>query len=168
LGDDHTLEAVEVPVDYEVVQNLVPSLWHANKPDLTVHIGVSSYDEVTFEQYGHNYGYRKPDIRGKLPYKECCVPGEPDCLKSIFDMTQLQETMKSKGMQVDLNVSEDAGRYLCDFTYYLSLSLHQGPVAFVHVPELDKQYSCAELAAALHLIILSMIEQLDETEVVKQ
>jgi pyroglutamyl-peptidase len=96
------------------------------------------------------------------------VTGEPDCLKSIFDMTQLQETMKSKGMQVDLNVSEDAGRYLCDFTYYLSLSLHQGPVAFVHVPELDKQYSCAELAAALHLIILSMIEQLDETEVVKQ
>jgi hypothetical protein len=39
------------------------------------------------------------------------VTGEPDCLKSIFDMTQLQETMKSKGMQVDLNVSEDAGRY---------------------------------------------------------
>ncbi|XP_062502423.1 pyroglutamyl-peptidase 1-like isoform X2 [Corticium candelabrum] len=162
LGEDHSLEIDEIPVVYEAVQDRAPLLWSEKKPDLTVHVGVSPYDSVTFEQYGRNFGYSKPDILGRFPNMECCVPDGPDCIRSRLDMDLVQLNIKARGISVETCISDDAGRYLCDFLYFLSLSLGQGPVAFVHIPSLDKEYSCMELAKALRLIILAMIDQLVE------
>ncbi len=56
-------------------------------------------------------------------------------------------------------VSEDAGRFLCDFTYYKSLYESDGKALFVHVPELDSPYSAQDLSRSLATILTHVIKQ---------
>ena len=60
-----------------------------------------------------------------------------------------------------IHLSEDAGRYLCDFIYYKSLHVMSGDALFVHVPELDGDLITAEkishdLAEIIRQICTSM------------
>ncbi|KAH0559479.1 hypothetical protein GP486_003999, partial [Trichoglossum hirsutum] len=68
---------------------------------------------------------------------------------------------------VDLRVSHDAGRYLCEFLYYVSLAKFreksgeegERPVLFLHVPqqqgdELESEEEAVELGRG---VILSLI-----------
>ena len=54
-------------------------------------------------------------------------------------------------------------RYLCDFSYFVSLNINRFKSAFVHVPPLDNPYSGQELADGLEQVILSMLKQINGT-----
>ena len=70
---------------------------------------------------------------------------------------------------LDLRVSEDAGRYLCDFIYFSSLAhLHkageQRKVVFLHVPS-----DCAEKNIANGKeLVLQLVRSLVESELARQ
>ena len=66
---------------------------------------------VTLEQLGHNLGYKRPDNVGYSPECECCVMGGPDTIHSVLDMEVVRQRVKDSGLQVDVSVSQDAGRY---------------------------------------------------------
>ncbi len=59
---------------------------------------------------------------------------------------------------MDVRVSEDAGRYLCDFIYFASLAHlykkgEEGRVTFLHVPvECDEETVKKGVEAAIELI----------------
>ncbi|KAM3866007.1 pyroglutamyl-peptidase 1 [Diretmus argenteus] len=165
LGEAVDLHVCEVPVEYEAVQNLLPSLWKQQQPQLVVHVGVSGLaTTVTLEQCGHNHGYKRPDNCSFCPVSQCCMEKGPDCINSVLDMDMICKTVNGSGLGVALSVSKDAGRYLCDYTYYTSLYLGQGRSAFVHVPPLGKPYSSQDLGRALQVIVREMLEQLDHAE----
>ncbi|NP_001018362.1 pyroglutamyl-peptidase 1 [Danio rerio] len=162
LGDDINLHVAEVPVEYQAVQNLLPSLWKDHLPQLVVHVGVSGMaTTVTLEQCGHNQGYMRMDNCMFCPVSRCCVDGGPDCIHSVIDMDMVCKRVNSSGLGVSVSVSKDAGRYLCDYTYYMSLFVGEGRSAFVHVPPLDKPYSAEDLARALRAIIREMLEHME-------
>ncbi|TWW72712.1 Pyroglutamyl-peptidase 1 [Takifugu flavidus] len=71
------------------------------------------------------------------------------------------KTLNESNLGVTLSVSKDAGRYLCDYTYYTSLHLGRGCCAFIHVPPLDKPYSSRDLGRALQATILEMLQLLE-------
>lgn len=50
-------------------------------------------------------------------------------------------------------------RYLCDFSYYVSLSVDKSRTAFIHVPPLDR-YSADDLAEGLKSAVLAMLKQI--------
>lgn len=165
LREGVELHVCEVPVEYQAVQSLLPSLWKQHQPQLVVHVGVSGIaTTVTLEQYGHNHGYCRLDNCRWCPDSQCCVEEGPDRLSSVLDMGQLCSRLTSPpGLGVALSVSKDAGRYLCDYTYYTSLYLGQGRAAFVHVPPLGRPYSGPELGRALQGLVGEMLQLLERS-----
>ncbi|XP_038632840.1 pyroglutamyl-peptidase 1 [Scyliorhinus canicula] len=162
LGDEVDLYVYEIPVEYQKVLDLIPSLWKRHKPQLFIHVGVSGMaTTVTLEKYGHNQGYKGLDNRCHCPDNHCCVQGGPDCLESIIDMDIVCNKITDPQLDVVISVSKDAGRYLCDFTYYTSLHLSHGKSAFIHVPPLGKPYTAEQLGRALQTIIGAMLGVLE-------
>ncbi|XP_028833974.1 pyroglutamyl-peptidase 1 [Denticeps clupeoides] len=163
LGRDINLFVKEIPVEYKAVQTLLPSLWKQHQPQLMVHVGVSGMaTTVTLEQCGHNHGYTRPDNSAFCPSSQCCIDKGPDCLLSAIDMELVCKRVNSSSLGVTVSVSEDAGRYLCDYTYYVSLYQGERRCAFVHVPPLEKPYSAEDLGRALKAILREMLKILEE------
>ncbi|XP_034559829.1 pyroglutamyl-peptidase 1-like [Notolabrus celidotus] len=163
LGEAVDLHVCEVPVEYQAVQTLLPSLWKEHQPQLVVHVGVSGLaTTVTLEQCGHNKGYKRRDNCSFCPASQCCMEDGPECIHSVLDMETVCKRANDSGSGVSFSVSKDAGRYLCDYTYYTSLHLGQGCSAFIHVPPLEKPYSSKELGRALQAVVQEMLKLLDE------
>lgn len=62
-------------------------------------------------------------------------------------------------MKAFCGASNDPGRYLCGFSYYLSLSIDSTKSLFVHVPSKDL-FNIDEMALALRAIIFDSLNQL--------
>lgn len=132
---------------------------------LVVHVGVSgSAQELTLETQAFNTGYGSLDITGHLPKDGVCVEGCPERLESSIDMRAICQNVNSCQCDVISCVSTDPGRYLCDFIYYTSLHIDKSRAAFVHVPPLDKPYSALQLAQALKLVIIKMLDQVRQND----
>ncbi|XP_005993218.3 pyroglutamyl-peptidase 1 isoform X1 [Latimeria chalumnae] len=165
LGNGVDLLVYEVPVEYQSVQKIIPALWRQHNPQLVVHVGVSGMaSTVTLEKCGHNAGYKGLDNCSFCPDSHCCVEGGPECIDSVIDMEAVCKRVAGLGLDATVTVSKDAGRYLCDFTYYTSLYLSRGRCAFIHVPPLGKPYSGEQLGRALKAIIQEMLDLLEQSE----
>ncbi|KAI9167024.1 Pyroglutamyl-peptidase 1 [Paramyrothecium foliicola] len=153
-----------IRVNYKVVRELVPSLWDSThggdeatgaaprKVDVVVHIGMAGERPVyQIERRGHRTGYKSPDVDGEKLADECGDEqtshgpdwiwyGLPDELETDLDMPDiLDRWQQHSAKNLDLRISDDPGRYLCDFIYYSSLAhlwKQQRPrkVVFLHVP----------------------------------
>ncbi|NXI49567.1 PGPI peptidase, partial [Chloroceryle aenea] len=111
LGDDVDLHVYEVPVEYQTVQRLIPTLWKKHRPQLVVHVGVSGMaTTVTLEKCGHNAGYIGLDNCQFCPDSQCCVEGGPEYIDSIIDMDTVCKRVSALGLDVTLTISKDAGR----------------------------------------------------------
>ncbi|XP_037362076.2 pyroglutamyl-peptidase 1 isoform X3 [Talpa occidentalis] len=165
LGDSVDLHVYEIPVEYKTVQRLIPALWEKHSPQLVVHVGVSGMaTTVTLEKCGHNKGYKGLDNCRFCPGSQCCVEDGPESIDSIIDMDAVCKRVTTLGLDVSVTISQDAGRYLCDFTYYTSLYQSHGRSAFVHVPPLGKPYNADQLGRALQAIIEEMLDLLEQSE----
>ncbi|CAI5799242.1 pyroglutamyl-peptidase 1 isoform X1 [Podarcis lilfordi] len=165
LGDDVDLHVCEIPVEYQAVERLIPALWKKHCPQLVVHVGLSGMaTTVTLEKCGHNIGYRGLDNCRFCPGSQCCIEGGPECIDSVIDMDAVCKRVSTLGLDVAVTISKDAGRYLCDFTYYTSLYHSHGRSAFVHVPPLGRPYSAEQLGRALQAIIAAMLSDLKHSD----
>lgn len=154
------LETREIQVAYEVVSKQIPKLYDDLNPRLCVHVGVSPYTVVKLEKFGKNFGYCGPDVFNCAPSTKMCVPGGPEVIPSRFNVEVVCERLTQKQSDVTVEVSEDAGRYLCDYIYYTSLHMNRAPVVFVHVPELGKPYSALQLGHVLKILIETLLDEL--------
>ncbi|XP_030621189.1 pyroglutamyl-peptidase 1 [Chanos chanos] len=160
LGDGLKVHIQEVPVSYSKAMEAITNIWQTVKPKVAVHLGIAPGSRcITLEQRGKNQGYKGRDVCGLCPANHCCIVGGPDTLDSIIDMKSLTKHLKS--LDLDVIYSRDAGRYLCDFTYYCSLYHGQGRAAFIHVPASGSLACPARLVPLLHSIIQAMLCQLD-------
>ncbi|KAJ7369396.1 Pyroglutamyl-peptidase 1, partial [Desmophyllum pertusum] len=127
LADEVDLVIKEIPVEYTAVDKEVPALWNEVKPKLCVHVGVHGLaDSIQLEMCGHNHGYSRPDESGSKCGTGCCVDGGSECLSTSLDLDRLcSEVMTAKSPCL-VGISDDAGRFLCDYIYYKSLHLGQG------------------------------------------
>ncbi|XP_020278178.1 pyroglutamyl-peptidase 1 [Pseudomyrmex gracilis] len=133
------LVTVQIPVSYECVSTYIPQLWQQYNPIIVLHVGVSSKAEcLTIERCAHSTGYKRMDVDGKCPdetYTECCV------LATQINVEELCHINKDLAHEYIACFSDDAGRYLCEYIYYKSLSINQAKTLFVHVPDLCKSSS---------------------------
>jgi pyroglutamyl-peptidase len=113
----------EIPVEYGAVQARPAAAWR--EALFTVHVGVSGRDkEVTLECRAHNSGYCRPDTGDSCPERGLCVEGGEEEAATCLDMAGLLEEVRAEAAGedgVEFQLSQDAGRYLCDFVYYRAL-----------------------------------------------
>eukprot|EP00118_Oscarella_pearsei_P016104 m.151048 g.151048 ORF g.151048 m.151048 type:complete len:123 (+) comp38563_c0_seq8:324-692(+) len=88
-----------------------------------------------------------------------CSGGETR-IKSMVDMKRVCYDVDKAGIKMKVQVSENAGSYLCDFVYYTSLHMKISPTVFIHVPNVTSQEGLELLARSLECIISAIIEQM--------
>ncbi|CAK4031767.1 peptidase C15, pyroglutamyl peptidase I [Lecanosticta acicola] len=171
-----------IRVAYGEVRELVPKLHdaYAGTVDLVLHIGMASGRKFyCAERFGHRDGYCKnKDLDGKMPaldegkttYGDCpqTMTTSLDYETLIHDWDEnLDRMLKGDARaHAELQASNDAGHYLCDYIYFNSLAyfgrksgVMEGgeakdrPVLFLHVPaESDGDMIDRGRAVALALI----------------
>jgi len=116
-------EIQELPVSWDNVIPLIDEIL-SDEPDYLFLVGeAGSYKEITMEKTAHNIALGI-DNCGKNMEDVPIINGGYDVLNTKFDLSSLSYL-----------ASENAGRYLCNYTYYLALSKSKNTkVLFVHLP----------------------------------
>ncbi|XP_052569389.1 pyroglutamyl-peptidase 1-like protein isoform X2 [Peromyscus californicus insignis] len=125
----------------------------------------TSTKAIFLEQCGKNRSYRHTDIRGFQPEGGVCLSGGPEVMHSVVSMKGVCRHVSVEDVEVAF--SRDAGRYVCDYTYYLSLYLGNGHAALIHVPPLSHRLPASLLGRALQVIIQEMLEDSEEVQTQK-
>lgn len=168
LGVDTNTElrTLQLPVDYREVSRRLATIWEDLQPHLAVHVGMDTSTKAIFlEQCGKNRSYRDTDIRGFQPEGGVCLSGGPEVMHSVVNMKEVCRRVSLEDVEVAF--SRDAGRYVCDYTYYLSLYLGDGHAALIHVPPLSHRLPARLLGKALQVIIQEMLEDSEEVQTQK-
>ena len=120
-----------------VDKRLIPVVWDdieieldailARKPDLLILCGeAGSYDKVTIETLAHNI-CKGIDNNGVERYSESIIIDGNNELTTNVNLPNLDD--------LNLRIGYDAGKYLCNYTYYLALSKTKDTkVIFIHYP----------------------------------
>ncbi|KAK8049529.1 Pyroglutamyl-peptidase 1 [Apiospora phragmitis] len=143
-----------IRVNYEVVRGVVPVLWDdpGCKIDAALHNGMAGPQHMyQVERRAHREGYLIKDVDGQFLEDDrrrreaggdagWIWEGLPLELLSDLDVNDIHKRWVQRCPKgLDLRISEDPGRYLCDFIYYSSmahLTKQNRPrkVLFLHVP----------------------------------
>ncbi|KAI6250561.1 Pyroglutamyl-peptidase 1 [Erysiphe necator] len=139
-----------IKVAYKTVRELVPKLWDSRKIDFMIHIGMAANrNYYSIERRAHRDGYLMldvdcmacPDLTERTAQgKNWIWYGLPEEILSEIHVYDTCNRWRALTSGIDVRISEDAGRYLCDFIYYSSLAelTKRGQpkkVIFLHVPE---------------------------------
>lgn len=117
----------EDPVVMELVQQLP-----AYPPIAILHVGVSMQSTCIYvEQRAYNET-KGADMQGYTP--EFVLDKSPFQLETGLDLQRLCASLRNQSGRMQLDISEDAGRYLCNYVYYLALLLLPKQSLFIHVP----------------------------------
>ncbi|XP_027809596.2 pyroglutamyl-peptidase 1-like protein [Marmota flaviventris] len=165
LGTDMAVElrTLQLPVDYREAKQRVTRIWEDFQPQLAVHVGMDTSAKVIFlEQCGKNRSYQDADIRGFRPEGSVCLPGGPDVIESVISMKAVCKNIVVE--DVDVAYSRDAGRYVCDYAYYLSLHHGNRHAALIHTPPLSHWLPASLLGRTLQVIIQEMLEETGKTQ----
>ncbi|XP_012377211.3 pyroglutamyl-peptidase 1-like protein isoform X2 [Dasypus novemcinctus] len=153
----------QLPVDYREVKQRIARIWEDLQPQLVVHVGVDTSAKAIFlEQCGKNRGYRDADIRGFRPADGVCTPGSPEVIASGVSLRAVCQRVAVDGVEVAF--SRDAGRYVCDYTYYLSLLHGSGCAVLIHVPPLSPQLPASLLGKVLQVLIQEILAEMGKPE----
>ncbi|CAJ2513411.1 Uu.00g015300.m01.CDS01 [Anthostomella pinea] len=171
-----------VRTSYAVAREIVPTIWDdaEHTPDFVVHIGMAGPQLVyQLERRGHRDGYDKRDVDGRLLGDEerrrdqgddWVWAGVPEELLTDLDVEDVHRRWVERSPKnLNLQISDDAGHYLCDFIYFSSLAhlwKQQRPrkVVFLHVP-LHPDRQSLERGREL---VLTLIRSIVESEMSKK
>ncbi|CAH0724130.1 unnamed protein product, partial [Brenthis ino] len=164
------LVTIEMPVTYENVDEFVPALWETHTPKLMIHVGVSSIaNKMTLEAQAHRKGYQRLDYFEKCPANHVCTAEGAIRIHTKLDVERICKEFNENNPQNDTGaiVSKDAGRYLCEYIYYTSLSVDNKRTLFIHVPDMNI-YSSEQTAKALESILDLCWEQVKTMDSAKE
>ena len=116
----------ELPVSWSKIPSIIDELL-SNEPDYLFLVGeAGSYKEITIERTAHNISNGK-DNEDVNRENSMIINGGVNELITIFDLSKL-----------NYRISDDAGKYLCNYTYYLALSKSKNTkVLFIHLPYIE-------------------------------
>lgn len=122
-------------------------------------MGVSHKAEsLTIERQACSNGYNRLDVCNKCPDET-----NVDCntLETGIDVEKLCVSVNKnlERSECEACLSHDAGRYLCEYIFYQSLSIEPTKTLFVHVPDFNK-YSSIQNANGLYDILCHLIRNL--------
>lgn len=117
----------ELPVSWSKISSCLDEIL-IDEPDYLFLIGeAGSYKEITMERTAHNISFGK-DNEGVNKDNEEIISGDKESKTTLFDLSKLP-----------YKVSDNAGKYLCNYVYYLALSKTKHcKVLFVHLPYIEE------------------------------
>jgi pyroglutamyl-peptidase len=135
------------PVDLRIA--ILPTEWQegpaevqrhimAFRPDIALHFGVASgITGFRIETLAENARNRLADACGHVPRRRAISASSPQHLLSTFPADKIRQRLDELALPVEM--STDAGQYLCNATLFRSLSLTRKAkgarmAGFIHIP----------------------------------
>ena len=121
-------EKVELPVSWDKVPLFIDKILF-DKPDYLFMVGeAGSYKNITIEKVAHNIANGKDNLDVLIKNRPISKDGK-DILLTPFELFDLP-----------YQVSDDAGKFLCNYSYYLALSKADNcKVLFIHLPYIGEE-----------------------------
>ena len=134
--------AVQLPVSFARVGEVLRSAIELHTPDLVIMLGQSeTTDRVKLERVALNMmDSAMGDNDGTKPNEEPIYKGEDNALFTSLPIKQLRSAIEGQGIAV--KISNSAGLYVCNRTYYEALRLCKEramQAIFIHLPLFDGQ-----------------------------
>ena len=117
LAAQHSTEGDSVEI--LEVSAAAAKAWRCPEADLVVHLGVAiTYDAITLERCAYNdASFRVPDQNAFQPSKAPIDEAE------LFGSTRKSSLdLAAVARKAGVNVSDDAGRFVCNYLYFCSLA----------------------------------------------
>lgn len=120
------------------VAQTLPRLLEAEQPDIAIHFGhAASARGFRLEEVARNRADAMEDVEGRLPARRLIQAHAPRLLRTDLAIDTILLRLRALGLEAELSC--DAGNYLCNNVYYLSMTyakgrLHPGQSLFVHIP----------------------------------
>jgi pyroglutamyl-peptidase len=130
------LELSILPVLHAALPELLHQLNESFKPDIILHFGLAAKRKsLTIEARAKNrLGLLHPDASGARAKDFRVLPDGAPILQSRFPTSTLKAQLNRAGFKAHCSI--DAGDYICNQTFYLSLASPIRAVGFIHVPKL--------------------------------
>lgn len=120
------------------------------KFQFVIHVGVSSQANcLKIENRAYGTGYTRKDICERCPEDDNTCDNA--LIATDIDVNKLCCEINNSGI-CEADVSNNAGRYLCEYTFYQSLCIQKSQTLFIHVPDCNIYTPCLT-AQGLYFII---------------
>ncbi len=112
----------------------LPALLTATRPDLVLHLGLKRRARaITVEAWARNRVLRAAvDAAGVAPASTMLAADGPPRLVATLPVRCMAARIAGLGLPTE--ISDDAGRYLCNGLFYRSLARRDRPTGFLHLP----------------------------------
>jgi pyroglutamyl-peptidase len=132
-----SLKAVVLPTEFAGSWSTLHRLYRSFSPDVVLHFGVSARaTEIRIERAARNHlGRGRPDALGVTPRRTQVRPSGAEVLPATLPALEIAAVLSAAG--IANVISDDAGDYVCNATFYRSLASFEGThrrAAFIHVP----------------------------------
>ena len=130
-----------IPTEWSVLPEMHAQLMADHRPDVAIHFGLRTGGEAFhIEQRAQNWKSGEPDATGKRLSPSPVLAAKPRLLHTPYPVERLVDHLKRQGLPAQLSV--DAGPYLCNMAFYLSLdgmgnTGNPRSALFVHVPPIE-------------------------------
>ncbi|EJU01642.1 peptidase C15 pyroglutamyl peptidase I-like protein [Dacryopinax primogenitus] len=133
----------DLHVSYEGLKKDVERLYAERGWDAVIHCGAASRrPQICVELLARRFAYQLPDTDGNFASAQEVYPAAEDTKErydTLFDGSALVAQLEAQGWKGRVRTSDNAGLYLCEWTYYIGLrqaALKGGhtKVLFLHVP----------------------------------
>ena len=151
---DLGIEALTLPVTLSSAFNKSVDSCHG-ETKAVVCLGVSTrINAIHIESRAYNrFESQKGDAEGKGKGEWIIEPKGPPHRDTKFSCTSIQARLIDEGIACE--VSGDAGRYVCNWLYFKRLAQPQ-PALFVHVPQVDENWTLDRLITATKLVLVGV------------
>jgi pyroglutamyl-peptidase len=142
----HELTTRVLPVSYERAAREIEALLKEGAFDAALLLGVARAETcIRVEQQARlGLSGHGPDVDGKVPVTAAGAQGTPAVYSATFGVEGMVKRLAGAGFAARL--SEDAGGYVCNYTYYSALrTIRQAGLStrclFLHVPPDEETFS---------------------------
>ena len=177
--DDESIGGLRVvgrrlPVDWEGTWQALKDYIEDVRPDAILMLGLANRrDYIAVESRGRNECRQMPDNAGKQPPGALIDEAGEEALASTLPVEEIARSIEALGLAVQ--VSEDAGGYLCNVATYKALAWAREaqpglPVGFIHLPNLrgvaeEGGLSLEEMGSAVTAAIAVVAQSLETRQV---
>jgi len=153
----HTLYWCELGVSYDEVL-LFEKEFSGIHLDLVLHLGVATNDSLMRLEIQAKNQRQGKDVNGLDPTTDSIIENQSDIKTGIN--IQILENICSKHPSI-VRISNDAGAYLCNYIYYLSLSsnLANRNALFIHIADTQNNSNAVSLEDQV-MVILDLVNEI--------
>ncbi len=151
---DHLVHFEVLDTSYEAAERRIGELIDSLRPDLVVMLGVAARRKcVALERVAINRDdCASVDNNGQVRLGWPIVEGGPEAYETTLAIEECCRRLKQRGVSAE--VSEDAGRFVCNHVYYCAAHRmralgREGCCVFVHLPMPAGEGFSAETGAML-------------------